>query len=244
MSKVALFCVSVLVLLTCMPQDVRAYCPNGCNAQGTCGKNDKCTCYLRQDEEVSGYPAYKGADCSMRTCPYGDAWVSVPAMATTSDIAGTTTAGHEKAECSNRGNCDYSTGHCTCFAGYEGKACERTECPNNCNGRGICLTLKAIVAESPGKLDTPVTIPATYTPPGEYDAWDAIKHMGCYCDQGYRGPDCSLKECPSGPDVLLAFGNVQGRDCGGRGKCNYESGDCECFPGYYGTSCESQTTVH
>ncbi|RLN94466.1 hypothetical protein BBJ28_00005384 [Nothophytophthora sp. Chile5] len=267
MSKVALFCVSALVLLAWMPQDVRAYCPNGCNAQGTCGKNDKCTCYLRQDEEALGYPAYKGADCSMRTCPYGDAWVSVPM---------TTNGGHDKVECSNRGNCDYSTGHCTCFAGYEGKACERTECPNNCNGRGICLTLEAIIAASPAKFvsaaiagvpavvgvpavpATPSTpavpaviavpavlaVPAVYYSPGDYMAWDAIKHMGCYCDQGYRGPDCSLKECPSGADVLLAHGNVQGRDCGGRGKCNYESGDCECFPGYYGTSCESQTTVH
>ena len=28
-----------------------------------------------------------------------------------------------------------------------------------------------------------------------YDApWDAEKHVGCKCDIGYRGPDCSLKE--------------------------------------------------
>ncbi|POM74652.1 hypothetical protein PHPALM_8358 [Phytophthora palmivora] len=216
-SKVALFCVSALTLLTWMPQDVNAYCPNGCNAQGTCGKNDKCTCYERQDQEdeTIKYPAFKGADCSLRTCPYGDAWVQVPTA---------TNVGHQLAECSNRGNCDYSTGHCTCYPGYEGKACERTECPNNCNGRGICLTLAAIIDGSP--------LNAGGTKPSDYTAWDAIKQMGCYCDQGYRGPDCSLKECPSGEDVLLAFGQNQGRDCGGRGKCNYETGECECFPGY------------
>jgi hypothetical protein len=68
--------------------------------------------------------------------------------------------------------------------------------------------------------------------------------MGCFCDQGYRGPDCSLKECPSGADPLLAHGKDEGRDCGGRGKCNYETGTCECFPGYYGTACGFQSTVH
>ncbi|KAF4323128.1 hypothetical protein BBO99_00002677 [Phytophthora kernoviae] len=194
-SKVAFFCVAAMALLT----EVDAYCPNGCNAQGTCGKNDKCTCYMRQDQEDWTYPAYKGADCSLRTCPYGDAWVSVP---TATNIA------QAKAECSNRGLCDYGTGRCACFPGYEGKACERTECPNDCNSHGICLTIAAIIAGAP-------------TPPATYAAWDANKQMGCYCDQG-----------------------AQGRDCGGRGKCNTESGDCECFPGYYGTACESQTTVN
>jgi hypothetical protein len=33
-----------------------------------------------------------------------------------------------------------------------------------------------------------------------------MKHVGCVCDLGYRGPDCSLEECPSGPDVLLGDG--------------------------------------
>jgi len=32
--------------------------------------------------------------------------------------------------------------------------------------------------------------------------WDAEKQLGCVCDLGQRGPDCSLFECPSGGDVL------------------------------------------
>lgn len=211
-----------------------AYCPNGCNAQGTCGKNDKCTCYTRQDDQVD-YPAFKGADCSLRTCPSGEAWVSVPTADHTA---------HDRVECSNAGYCDYVTGQCDCFPGYEGKACERTSCPNNCNNRGICLTLKAIIAGTNGDISVAGTPVAASSASASYGAWDAEKHMGCYCDQGYRGPDCSLKECPSGPDVLLAHGNVEGRDCGGRGKCNYETGTCECFPGYYGTACGDQSTVH
>lgn len=226
-SRVALLSLSLVSLLALVSD---AYCPNGCNAQGTCGKNDKCTCYLRQDEYDNSikYPAFIGPDCSMRTCPQGDAWVAVPRPVTLS----AETVGHHRTECSSRGLCDYSTGSCECFPGYEGKACERTVCPNNCNGRGVCMTLAAIIEETPVRTTT-----------GAYQAWDAVKHMGCYCDLGYRGPDCSLKECPSGADVLLAYGSDQGRDCGGRGRCNYESGECECFPGYYGTTCNSQTTV-
>lgn len=225
-SRVAVFGLSVLLLL----EIASAYCPNGCNGQGTCGKNDKCTCYTRADEYDTSivYPAFVGPDCSQRTCPYGDAWVATPKPET---VASGLTSGHHKVQCSNRGLCDYSSGHCECFPGYDGKACERTVCPNNCNNHGICMTLRAIAAG---------TVPTTVS----YAAWDADKHMGCFCDLGYRGPDCSLKECPSGPDVLLAYGATEGRDCGGRGRCNYDTGECDCFPGYYGTWCSSQTTVN
>ena len=44
---------------------VSAYCPNGCSGHGTCGANDKCTCYVNPD----GKPAWVEADCSARTCP-------------------------------------------------------------------------------------------------------------------------------------------------------------------------------
>jgi hypothetical protein len=50
-------------------------------------------------------------------------------------------------------------------------------CPNDCSGHGICQTLKRF-ADDGG---------VTYS-----TAWDAEKHMGCKCDGGYRGPDCSL----------------------------------------------------
>ena len=37
----------------------------------------------------------------------------------------------------------------------------------------------------------------TYT-----DVWDATKIFGCYCNDGYYGPDCSLRDCPTGDDPL------------------------------------------
>jgi hypothetical protein len=155
----------------------------------------------------------------VRTCPKGASWVST---ATAANEA------HPNVECSNKGICDRKTGECECFENYEGMACERTVCPSNCNNRGVCMTQKALATAGGTTYATP---------------WDAEKHVGCTCDLGYRGPDCSLQECPSGADVLLGYGNVQGRDCSGRGICDYSEGICRCFTGYYGNACQSQTIL-
>ena len=77
-----------------------------------------------------------------------------------------------------------------------------------------------------------------------YDApWDANKHVGCLCDAGYRGPACDLQECPSVADPLGGFGNEAGRDCSGRGICDYTAGICACFTGFYGDACENQSLL-
>ena len=195
---------------------VTAYCPNGCSGHGSCRENDKCTCYTRPKNTD---PAWTQHDCSERTCPKSAAWAD---SATANSVA------HVSAECSNKGACDRKTGECKCFDGYDGKACERTLCPGNCNNRGRCVKQEQLAYEAS----------KTYSAP-----WDANKHVGCVCDLGARGPDCSLEECPSGSDVLLGKGNNFGRDCSGRGICDYSSGLCKCFQGYFGTRCQSQTIL-
>ena len=131
-------------------------------------------------------------------------------------------------ECSGKGICDHESGECDCFDNYDGMACERTVCPNDCSGRGVCLTQKALAIEGG----------TTYSAP-----WDAEKQVGCKCDIGYRGPDCSRKECPSGSDVMGGDGNDKGRDCSGRGLCDYTEGLCNCFTGYFGNRCQYQTVL-
>jgi hypothetical protein len=99
--------------------------------------------------------------------------------------------------------------------------------------------------------------------------WDAMKIWGCVCDKGYRGPDCSQQvyppipceycatesmltilfvykkqECLSRSDPLGGFGNEAGRDCSGRGHCDYESGTCKCFGGFHGAACNKQSITY
>lgn len=237
----------VLLVLATIIATVGAYCPNACSGHGSCGINgnyfsahsiltfsffpfsshvcsprpstfflDKCTCYHRPN----GDPAWTGHDCSLRTCPKGTAWAS--------ELVVSENNVHPKMECSNKGLCDRQTGECSCFENYDGKACERTMCPNDCSGRGICLTQKALATLQGTTYNTP---------------WDADKAMGCKCDDGYRGADCSQKECPSGDDVLGGDGGSEGRDCSGRGTCSYVTGLCTCFKGYYGNRCQHQTVL-
>ena len=95
---------------------------------------------------------------------------------------------HPVMECSNKGICNRATGFCECFPNFEGLACERTKCPNDCSSQGVCYTARQLAEEAGRVYQTP---------------WDADKNTGCVCDIGFRGPDCSLIECPSGSGTLL-----------------------------------------
>lgn len=65
-------------------------------------------------------------------CATGLAW---------SDEATATDTAHRLEECSNRGECDRSTGRCKCMSGFSGAACERSSCPRGCSGHGQCRSM-------------------------------------------------------------------------------------------------------
>jgi len=163
-------------------------------------------------------------DCSERTCQFGLAHVDSPKgdldssngalsgpdvnVVTDSfvypygtneqfpDMAGTDgnvidNTGHYYMECSNKGLCDRGAGVCECFPGYEGSACQRASCPvgdgGMCSGHGTCHTIREI---------------ADYDNHNIYELWDKHASMGCMCDAGYSGPDCSDRACKYGIDPL------------------------------------------
>jgi hypothetical protein len=176
---------------------------------------------------------FTGADCSEWKCPRGMSWSQMNTAKGQPDAVWDVVASDEttvfmthvdNVECSDAGMCDRGTGQCQCFPGYTGSACQRTECPNDCNGHGICQSNIRFAADAGARY---------------IGAWDAGMQYGCLCDSGYRGPDCSLKECPSSDDPLQYQGNSEGRDCSGRGLCDYESGLCQCFNGYTGQDCQT-----
>lgn len=165
---------------------------------------------------------WQSSDCSERVCMFGLAHVDTPKgdldasggvtnankvviensfvypYGTTeqfpqmqdSDLHTLTDTAHYYMECSNKGKCDRSTGECQCFDGYDGVACQRASCPgypNSCSGHGVCKTIKQLAASDSGNV---------------YELWDKDTTMGCECDKGYFGPDCSQRECKYGVDPL------------------------------------------
>jgi hypothetical protein len=143
---------------------------------------------------------------------------------------------HGVVECSGRGSCDRATGSCKCVDGYTGDACQRTACPNDCSGHGTCQSQFYFVNDAIAAANLVGTV-------ADYNAYDAQGQMGCKCDVGFRGADCSQIECPSGADPLKGAGGAEGRDCSGRGLCDYTTGLCSCFKGFFGERCEEITNL-
>ncbi|KAJ1442973.1 tubular mastigoneme protein [Ochromonadaceae sp. CCMP2298] len=203
-----------IILIACLAgfASVASECANACNGHGRCTSYDMCICNRN----------WQAADCSERVCMFGLAHVDTPkgdldTSGTVSDANillidnspvypyGTTeqfpqmqdsdlnqleNSAHYYMECSNKGKCDRSTGECECFEGYDGVSCQRASCPgypSSCSGHGVCKTIKQLATTDYGNV---------------YELWDKDTTMGCECDKGYTGPDCSLRSCKYGVDPL------------------------------------------
>lgn len=143
---------------------------------------------------------------------------------------------HPIYECSGVGKCNRQTGQCECLPAYTGDACQILSCPNHCSYHGRCVKSSQTIFEASTQFVD--SVPDMFG----YSSNSKQKLYGCICDKGYRGPDCSLIECPSTKDPGDATNNnIDGefRDCSGRGICDYGSGNCACFDGYFGTACEN-----
>lgn len=91
------------------------------------------------------------------------------------------------------GNCNRVTGDCLCNVGFTGMACERMDCPLNCNGHGKCHSMEYHAEQKDSGRGTVFPYKTQ---------WDSKMMYGCDCDPGYTGHDCLLRECPRGDDPL------------------------------------------
>mmetsp|Transcript_33644 Transcript_33644/g.44416 ORF Transcript_33644/g.44416 Transcript_33644/m.44416 type:complete len:432 (-) Transcript_33644:188-1483(-) len=183
----------VIALALFLATAYAASCDNGCSGHGVCGQNGICACY---DNWGVGLSRDSG-DCSERICPFEFAWVDTP------DEHG---SHHKYAECSNRGICDRESGECECFPGYEGKACARTACPNDCSGHGRCKAIEdmpwGVTAGDWAQSSLDFFDQKAYTFDSAYYKWDKDKTMGCVCDPQYTDVDCSKRMCQHGNDIM------------------------------------------
>jgi len=104
-------------------------------------------------------------------------------------------------ECSSRGTCDYATGECKCFDGFEGRGCRRTSCPNGCSGHGRCLDNKDVNPKQYYSWNYP-----------NDQMWDQYRTQTCKCDRGYTGYDCNSRICPFGDDPTSDCGENSAGD--------------------------------
>jgi len=170
-----------------------AGCDNQCSGHGTCGLHGVCDCYDNWGMNM----ARDSGDCSERTCPFEFAWVDKP------DKEGRHHARYT--ECASRGVCNRNTGLCECFPGYEGKGCQRTACPNDCSGHGVCSYIEDFGFESTRYEWTNAKLHDSYSTDlinFAYHGWDEKKTRGCKCDPEWGDSDCSKRMCPYGNDVM------------------------------------------
>merc|ERR1711871_256059 len=66
-------------------------------------------------------------------------------------------------------------------------SCQRASCPNSCSGHGVCKTIESLARSDGDNI---------------YKLWDRQSTMGCDCDAGYFGADCSQRQCKHGIDPL------------------------------------------
>lgn len=191
---------------------VSGECANACNGHGRCTSYDMCICNRN----------WQANDCSERVCQFGLAHVDTPKgdldmdgyisgpdeiiavnsfvypfgtseqfpRMQNSELADVTNSAHFYMECSNKGTCNRETGVCECLEGYDGAACQRASCPGypeSCSGHGVCKTISQLAAADGNNI---------------YELWDKDVTMGCECDAGFFGADCSLRACKYGVDPL------------------------------------------
>lgn len=187
-------------------------CANACNGHGRCTSYDMCVCQRN----------WQANDCSERVCQYGLAHVDTPKgdldhsgsisdadeivvennfkypYGTTekfprmqsSDLTDLPNSAHYYMECSNKGTCNRESGECECLPGYDGAACQRASCPgfpDSCSGHGTCETIRQLAIGDSSNV---------------YELWDRDVTMGCKCDAGFFGPDCSQRQCKYAVDQL------------------------------------------
>lgn len=212
----------------------------GCTFFSDCNNHGRCNYYISQCECDDGYGSkldrFRSAnddfnlDCSSKACPVGPAIGSVFQY---NNVTNSTRNAHRPMECSNNGICDRFKGVCKCNKGYDGVACQKMVCPDKCNHRGVCQSMKRLAFNSEA-------IPLSKVNKPYYDGTNLTKNSGwdedfghmCVCDSAwavglgagetqqaeYFGAACQYRRCPSGddPDTI----HVDETNCTGKALLN------------------------
>jgi len=107
--------------------------------------------------------------------------------------------------------------------GSSGGGGDGNQCPNNCNGNGICVNGKCQCAD--GYSGDACQNHTVSTCPNNCNGRGICVDEKCQCALGYSGDGCEKH------DTAICKGN-----CSGNGLC--VNGECKCSPGYSGDYCQ------
>ena len=188
-------------------------CPADCSGHGVCSLGN-CTCdpeWAGSDcshtSYCPGYMPVQGVNCSGHgICMNGNCSCDLQWGVIDCSVEGCVNS------CSNNGLC--RNGTCQCFMGFIGQDCSMGpydgECPNGCSGNGACSIVERV--ELPDEV-------SDVNGDGMLSG-----SIGCVCDEGWEGSDCSLRSCPN--------------ECSGNGACA-QNGTCYCYQNWAGQDCST-----
>jgi len=244
--------------------DIDASCSphNHCNGHGTCYPPVQCKCFdgYGSDADVT---IYRSPDCSKRVCPAGKSWADVPTAAT---IAHALAECSDKGMCDRTsGKCACFPGFTG--DACQRLACPTSTMGQECSGHGRCQSMKVMATMtnalplSAATTYTGAEATTTWDEEMSYgcvcdSGWTVGLASGQTQEPEYFGHDCSMRHCPTGDSPTTAdneldcngkvaaggvgtgaAGNLCHVDCAGKGLCDYETGACECFKGFWGANC-------
>merc|ERR1711988_1703318 len=172
----------------------------------------------RKSGECDCFDGYTGSACQRTTCPN---------------------------DCSGHGTCEYMRE----LADGKRIAAPDAPAPTIGNRMMACTTLIADT-DSDGDMDIVrndgtcgwIEGDADDNHGTQYSLWDEESQMGCRCDAGYSGPDCSSKKCPLGDDPLTRGASVTGQESSSAIGFNIH-GWSSAGPALYGVGSDGSATV-
>jgi len=98
----------------------------------------------------------------------------------------------------------------------------------------------AVTGSTTAGVDIAVTFDSSHTP-GNQPAL-SVYTAGCSTD-GCQPYYAGLTAADAATVAATTPGTSENAECSNRGSCDYETGICACFEGYYGESCDMQTII-
>lgn len=238
---------------------------NYCNGHGRCElSTSTCQCYegWGADTDVT---YYRSPDCSRRTCPAGKAWADVP---TADKVAHRLAECSNRGICNRvSGQCECFDGF-TGDACNRNKCPNDCSGHGQCFSMKQLAKLSNALPLSPNSYYEGEEDSTTWDEDMSFgcvcdSSWDVGLYSGETQVPEWFGPDCSLRHCPSADDIVTDYfdetvcqnvtasnsiykgghGNKCFVECGNRGKCDYKTGLCHCFDGFYGSDCTKRDVL-